>query len=89
VSELLKRHTAIVLREQWAAERYWPAGQAAEAYRAILTGKIIGQRISHDDQAQKDIEMIVKMLDGTFDPEKDIPKGRGLPGPEEMKRYLT
>jgi hypothetical protein len=31
---------------------------------------------------------MVKMLDGTFDPEKDMPKKRGLPPPDEMKMYL-
>jgi len=28
------------------------------------------------------------MLDGTFDVDKDIPKKRGLPPPEQMKMFL-
>jgi len=44
--------------------------------------------VSFDEKTQKSISMIVKMLDGTLDIEKDIPKKRGLPPPEEMMMYF-
>jgi len=88
VSELQERHTEYELREQYICEQYWPAGGAAESYKTVLIGKIIGQRISFDEKEQQNIQAIIKMLEGTFDMEKDIPARRGLPPPEQMKMYL-
>ena len=85
MSRLLEEHDACELREQWVAEHYWPSGNAAESWRAELIGKLIAQRIDHRQETQAEICMIRKMLVGTFDPEKDLPKKRRLPGPEEMK----
>jgi hypothetical protein len=70
VSELLKRHTAYELQEQWVAEQYWPSGSAADVYRAILTGNLVGQRIGFDEKAQENIQKVIKMLDGTYKPPK-------------------
>lgn len=44
--------------------------------------------MSFDKDTQQNIEMIIKMLDGTFSPEKDVKKRKGLPSPDEMKNYL-
>lgn len=50
-----------------------------------MIGKLIAQRIDYHKETEQEIRMIGKMLDGTFDPEKDIPKKGRVPGPEEMK----
>jgi hypothetical protein len=46
------------------------------------------KKMAFDEETQKDIETLIKMLDGSLDVEKDLPKKRGLPGPEQMKMYL-
>ena len=46
--------------------------------------------MSYDKKTQenKNIQLVIKMLDGTFDPERDGPKKRGLPPPEQVKMIL-
>jgi hypothetical protein len=84
VSELHQRWSAYELREQWVAEQFWPSGGSAGPWLAELIGLIVGQRIDYHKETEQRIRVIVKMLDGTFDPDKDVPK-RGIPGPEQMK----
>lgn len=50
-----------------------------------MIAQLLGQRIDYRKGSEAQIRMIRKMLDGTFDPEKDIPKKGRLPGPEEMQ----
>ena len=85
MSELHERFSAYELRERYVAEHYWPVGHAAENWRARLIGLIVAQRISFSRQTQEEIERIEKMLDGTFDPEKDMPH-KGIPPPEQMEQ---
>lgn len=87
LSKLLERHTAYELREQWVCEQYWPAGGAAIGYQAVLIGKIAGQKIAFDEGTQKNIDMILKMLNGSFDPEKDVP-GPAKIKPEELRKII-
>lgn len=75
MSELQQRHTFYELREQYVAEQFWPVGGSAQTLMAVLMGKIIANRISYDARTQKDIKTIMEMLDGTFEPPKEIKKG--------------
>lgn len=74
MSELQQRHTFYELREQYVAEQYWPVGEPGQTLLAILTGKIIANRISYDDRTQKDIKKIMEMLVGEYEP-KETAKG--------------
>ncbi len=51
---------------------------------AVLIGNIVSQRISFSQAAQRQIEMICTMLDGSFDMERHNPK-KGMPPPGQMK----
>ena len=73
--ELQQRHTYYELREQYVAEQFWPVGEPAQKLMAVLMGKIIANRISYDARTQKEIKTIMEMLDGTFEPPKEIKKG--------------
>lgn len=69
-----QRHTFYELREQYVAEQFWPVGGPAQTLMAVLTGKIIANRISYDDRSQKDIKIIMEMLAGEYEP-KEVAKG--------------
>lgn len=75
MSELQQRHTFYELREQYVAEQFWPVGGPGQTLMAVLTGKIIANRFSNDARTQKDIKIIMEMLDGTFEPPKELKKG--------------
>lgn len=75
MSELQQRHEFYELREQHVAEQYWPVGEAAETFKAELIGLIIDQRIKYSAETAKRIKAIYKILDGTFEPPKEIKKG--------------
>ena len=87
MSELHRSHSAYELQEQRVLEQYWPVGPAAENLRAVLIAKLIAQRIDYDESTEADIERIWKKLEGTFDPERDLPR-KGIPPPEQMKYYF-
>lgn len=74
MSELQQRHEFYELREQYVAEQFWPVGGPAQTLMAVLTGKIIANRISYDDRTQKDIKTIMEMLTGEYEP-KEVAKG--------------
>ena len=70
-----QRHDFYELREQYVAEQYWPVGEAAEAFKAELIGLIVAQRVTYSAETAKRIKTIYKMLDGTFEPPKEVKKG--------------
>ena len=75
MSEVQQKHEFYELREQYVAEQFWPVGGPAQTLSAVLMGKIIANRIGYDAQTQKDIKVIMEMLEGTFKPPKKIKKG--------------
>jgi len=87
VPELLERFEHYELRKQWSCERYWPTGQAAENWRAKLTGLIAAQGFAFSEDRQKEIERISKMLDGSLNIEKDLPKLIEMT-PEQLSKII-
>ena len=75
MSELQQRHDFYELKEQYVAEQYWPVGETAEVLKTELIGLIVAQRIKYSGETDKRIKTIIKMLDGTFEPPKEIKKG--------------
>jgi hypothetical protein len=47
----------------------------------------MGQKMAFDEGTKRDIEAIMKMLNGTFDPDKDMP-GPYKIKPEDLKKIL-
>lgn len=87
MSELLEKFEYYELRKQWCCEKYWPTGQAADNWRAKLTGLIAAQGFSYSEERQKEIERIGKMLDGSFDIDKDMPKPVEIT-PEQLSKII-
>jgi hypothetical protein len=47
----------------------------------------MGQKIAFDEGTKKDIELIMKMLSGDFDPDKDTPGPLKIE-PKDLKKLL-
>lgn len=86
MSELLQRHTSYELAEQYVAEQYWPAGEAADTQRAIMIGLITraGFTGSKDDIQQAN--RILDGLTGRADPAK---AGKKKMTKEQIKMALS
>lgn len=86
--EMCQIYSVKELRRQWVLEHYWPTGQAAENWRAKLTGLIAAQGMCFSDDRAKEIERISKMLDGTYDIDTDGYKLIEME-PEQLKDLIT
>ena len=70
MSRLQHEHSEYELREQYIVEQLWQDGLSAATLRALLTGLIAASAMAGDKKISDRIKRIVKMLAGTYDPDK-------------------